>query len=126
MANTKRNSQDINTSSATTALTNTSSQNSAKEYGIYPNVHDNPVVVNINEPNNNSITTLPASKQGALQSLPEMFTDIDLTNHNNKLNDSYINGDLYKSYILGKFPNTNQIQTDTHKHFHHEHTRQME
>lgn len=111
MANSRRNSQDINTSSATTTLTNTSSpQNSAKENGHYPNLHD-PSVVNVNEPNNNTISTIPASKQGVLQSFPEMFTDIDLTNHNNKLNDSYINGDLYKSYILGKFlshnPNTN-------------------
>lgn len=60
------------------------------------------IVVNMSEQNNNTINSLPASKQGILQCLPEMFTDIDLANHNN-LNDSYINGDLYKSYIFGKF-----------------------
>lgn len=60
------------------------------------------IVMNLNEQNNNSINTLPPSKQGTLQCLPEMFTDIDLENHNN-LNDPYINGDLYKSFIFGKF-----------------------
>lgn len=59
------------------------------------------IVVNMSEQNNNTINTLPASKQGILQCLPEMFTDIDIENHNN-INDPYINGDLYKSYIFGK------------------------
>lgn len=58
------------------------------------------IVVNMNEQNNNSINT---SKPGILHGLPEMFTDIDLVNHNNLSDHPYINGDLYKSYIFGKF-----------------------
>lgn len=57
------------------------------------------IVVDVNEPNNNSIST---SKQGILNGLPEAFTDIDIvTNHNNLSDHAYIN-DLYKSYIFGK------------------------
>lgn len=91
-------SQEI--SAITTTLSTPTSQTTKDK-----DVENSPVptiVVNINEQNNNSIDTLPTSKKDILQCLPEMFTDIDLANHKN-LNDSYISGDLYKSYIFGKF-----------------------
>lgn len=98
MANTKKNAQDVSTITTTT-LSNTSPPPSAKENGKLPIPT---IVVNMNEQNNNTINTLPPSKQGILQCLPEIFTDIDLTNSNH-LNGTYISGDLYKPYILGKF-----------------------
>lgn len=111
MANIKRNSQDISTISTTTTLTNTSPAISPTKY---PQLHDDDaIVVNVHEPNNNIIA---ASKPGVLQCLPEMFTDIDLTNHNHKLNNSYINGDLYKSYIMGKCRHYTKYKTQTHTH----------
>lgn len=91
MPNTEKNTQNIIHS---TTLPPTSQ--TAK--GKYPVLA---IVTNMNEQNNNSINTLSTTKQGILQCSPEMFTDIDLTNHNH-LNDPYIDGDLYKSYIFGK------------------------
>lgn len=99
MANTKKNSQDVSTITTTTLSNTSPSAPPAKENGKLPIPT---IVLNMNEQNNNTINTLPPSKQGILQCLPEMFTDIDLTNQTH-LNGAYINDDLYKSYILGKF-----------------------
>lgn len=92
MPNTEKNTQNIIHST-------TLSPTSQTAKGKYPVLA---IVTNMNEQNNNSINTLSTTKQGILQCSPEMFTDIDLTNHNH-LTDPYINGDLYKSYIFGKF-----------------------
>lgn len=110
MANTRRNSHDTSKiTTATTALSNTSpsSQSPTKE-NSYP-ILDNPIFGHVNEQNNNTIiigsnnAPLTATKTpGTLTGLPELFTDIDLTNHNH-LNGTFINGALYKSYMLGKF-----------------------
>lgn len=111
MANTRRNSHDtgkVTATTATTALSNTSplTQSPAKGNNTYP-ILDNPIFVHVNEQNNNTIIggnnalTTPA-KPGVLQGLPEMFTDIDLANHSH-LNGSFIDDNLYKSYVLGKF-----------------------
>lgn len=108
MANTRRNSHDVNKiPTATTALSNTSAapHSPAKE-NAYP-ILDNPIFVHVNEQNNNSIISsnnavTTNTKPGMLQGLPEMFTDIDL-NGNSHLNGAFISGDLYKSYVIGKF-----------------------
>lgn len=60
------------------------------------------IVLNMSEQNNNTINALSAPKQGILQCLPEMFTAIDFESHKH-INGPYISGDLYKSYIFGKF-----------------------
>lgn len=102
MANTRRNSHDtgkVAAATATTALSNTS----PAKGNAYP-ILDNPIFVH--EQNNNTIIgsnnalTAPA-KPGMLNGLPEVFTDIDLANHNH-LNGAYIDDNLYKSYVLGK------------------------
>lgn len=63
------------------------------------------ICVNVNEHNNNTIGLVPGSKQGILQCLPEIFTDIENnernTKHNN-LNGNYIRDEIYKPYIFGK------------------------
>lgn len=97
MPNFKKNKKGI--SAITTTLSTTSQTPKDNEKCPVPTI-----VVNMSEQNNNTINSLPASKQGILHGLPEMFTDIDLEKHNN-INDAYINGDLYKSYIFGKFLN---------------------
>lgn len=110
MANTRRTSHDTSkNATATTALSNTSpSTLSPAKANAYP-ILDNPIFVH--EPNNNSIigsnnalttaAAAAAAKPDMLHGLPEMFTDIDLTNHSH-LNGAFINGNLYKPYILGK------------------------
>lgn len=67
------------------------------------------ICVNVNEHNNNTIGLVPGSKQGILQCLPEIFTDIEINGRNNTinnsltgLNDNYIKDELYKPYIFGK------------------------
>lgn len=111
MANTRRNSHDTSNgvSTATTALSNTTPDTSPTKGNPYP-ILDNPIFVHVNEQNNNTIIgsnnalTAP-TKPGMLHGLPEIFTDVDLAN-NSHLNGSFINDDLYKSYVLGKFYNT--------------------
>lgn len=105
MANTRRNSHDTSKiSTATTALSNTSPATSPTKGNAYP-ILDNPIFVHVNEQNNNTIigsnNALTTTKPGMLNGLPEMFTDVDLSNHSH-LNGSFINDDLYKSYVLGK------------------------
>lgn len=109
MANTRRNSHDtgkIAAATATTALSNTSPMTQSPAKGnAYP-ILDNPIFVHVDEQNNNTIidsnNALTAStKPGMLNGLPEVFTDIDLANHNH-LNGGYIDDNLYKSYVIGK------------------------
>lgn len=109
MANTRRNSHDTNKiTTATTALSNTSPIVLSPSKGnAYP-ILDNPIFVHVNEQNNNNTNNnalTPANaKSGMMHGLPEMFTDIDLANHNHlNSNGTFINADLYKSYVLGKF-----------------------
>lgn len=110
MANTRRNSQDTSKiPTATTALSNTSPLAFSPAKGnAYP-ILDSPIFVHVTEQNNNNNNSIinggqtSNAKAGMLHGLPEMFTDIDLTNHNHLHNGTFINGDLYKSYVLGKF-----------------------
>lgn len=108
MANTRRNSHDtgkIAAATATTALSNTSPMTQSPAKGnAYP-ILDNPIFVHVNEHNNNTIVGSNPTKPGMLHGLPEVFTDIDLANHNH-LNGGYIDDNLYKSYVIGKFKTT--------------------
>lgn len=76
------------------------------------------ILLNMSEQNNNSINALTGPKQGILQCLPEMFTAIDFDSHKH-INGPYINGDLYKSYIFGKFNCNSAFDIDIKVKTHH-------
>lgn len=115
MPNTVQNTQNINNTNTNTTIIPSITSQTAKENGKYPVPN---IVNNMHELNNNSINTLSASKLGVLQCTPELFTDIDLTNHNH-LTGPYIGGDLYKSYIFGKslLSRSRSISLAQHRNF---------
>lgn len=67
------------------------------------------ICINVTETNNNTIDSLTTApmRPNRLQCLPEILTDIEMNGEKTKvkhhLNEAFVQGDLYKPYIFGKF-----------------------